>query len=82
MWFYFPQVGQNSSESSPSDKDAASEAMTTIFVSFLWWKLQVGLQILAGGSLLRSDQTQVGEPEFGEHAQWYYFASVTTQTLR
>jgi hypothetical protein len=39
-------------------------------------------QILAGSSLLRSAQTQVGEPKIGEHAQWHYFASVTTQRLR
>jgi hypothetical protein len=38
-------------------------------------------QIVAGGFLLRSGQTQVGEPKIGEHAQWHYFASVTTQTL-
>jgi hypothetical protein len=31
--------------------------------------LQVGRQIFAGGSLLRSGQTQVGEPKIGEHAQ-------------
>jgi hypothetical protein len=37
---------------------------------------------LAGGSLLRSGQMQVGEPKIGEHAQWHYFASVATQTLR
>jgi hypothetical protein len=41
------------------------------------WGVQVGWQIWAGGSLLRSGQTQVGEP-----AQWYYFASATTQMLR
>jgi hypothetical protein len=33
--------------------------------------LQYGRQIWAGGSLLRSDQTQVGEPVIGEHAQWH-----------
>jgi hypothetical protein len=43
--------------------------------------LQFARQILAGGSLLRSGQTQVGENKIGEHAQWFYFASVT-QTLR
>jgi hypothetical protein len=32
-------------------------------------KVQVARQILAGGSLLRSGQTQVGEPKIGEHAQ-------------
>jgi hypothetical protein len=31
--------------------------------------LQVGRQILAGGSLLRSGQTPVGEPKIDEHAQ-------------
>jgi hypothetical protein len=31
--------------------------------------VQVGRQILAGGSLLRSGQTQVGEPKIGEHAK-------------
>jgi hypothetical protein len=36
---------------------------------------------LAGGSLLRSGQTQVGEPKIEKHAQWHYFESVT-QTLR
>jgi hypothetical protein len=45
-------------------------------------KVEVGWQILAGGSLLRSGQMQVGEPKIGEHAQWHYFASVTTGTLR
>jgi hypothetical protein len=42
----------------------------------------VGGQILASGSLLRSGQTQVGDPMTAEHAQCHYFASVTTQTLR
>jgi hypothetical protein len=32
-------------------------------------ELQVGRQILAGGSLLRSGQTQVGDLNIGEHAQ-------------
>jgi hypothetical protein len=32
-------------------------------------KVQVGQQILAGGSLLRSVQTHVGEAKIGEHAQ-------------
>jgi hypothetical protein len=45
-------------------------------------QIQVGRQILAGGSLLRSGQTQDGEPKIGEHAQWHYIDSVTTQTLR
>jgi hypothetical protein len=45
-------------------------------------KVQVERQILAGESLLRSGQTQVGKPKVGEHAQYHYFASVTTQTLR
>jgi hypothetical protein len=31
--------------------------------------VQGGRQILAGGSLLRSGQTQVGEPKIDEHAQ-------------
>jgi hypothetical protein len=31
--------------------------------------VQVGRQVLAGGSLLRSAQTQVGEPKIGEPAQ-------------
>jgi hypothetical protein len=30
--------------------------------------------MLAGGSLLRSGPTQVGEPKTGEHAQWNYYA--------
>jgi hypothetical protein len=29
----------------------------------------VGRQILTGGSMLRSGQTQIGEPKIGEHAQ-------------
>jgi hypothetical protein len=32
-------------------------------------KIYVGRQTLAGGSLLRSGQTQVGEPKIVEHAQ-------------
>jgi hypothetical protein len=32
-------------------------------------QVYVRRQILAGGSLLRSGQTQVGEPKIGEHAQ-------------
>jgi hypothetical protein len=31
---------------------------------------------LGGGSLLRSGQTQVGEPKIGEHAERHYFADV------
>jgi hypothetical protein len=31
--------------------------------------VQAGRQVLAGGSLLRRGQTQVGEPKIGEHAQ-------------
>jgi hypothetical protein len=38
-------------------------------VSGLLQKDTFGRQILAGGSLLRSGQTQVGEPKIGEHAQ-------------
>jgi hypothetical protein len=33
------------------------------------FQIEVGWQILAGGSLLRGGQTQVGEPRIGEHAQ-------------
>jgi hypothetical protein len=39
------------------------------FVNRIHWTCLSGRQILAGGSLLRSGQTQVGEPKFGEHAQ-------------
>jgi hypothetical protein len=35
--------------------------------------VQVGRQILAGGSLSRSSHTQVGEPKIGEHARWQLF---------
>jgi hypothetical protein len=44
-----------------------------VFIPLLYWAplvhLQFGRQILAGGSLLRGGQTQVGEPKIGEHAQ-------------
>jgi hypothetical protein len=35
-------------------------------------------QTLAGGSLLRSGHAQVREHKISEHAQWHYFASITT----
>jgi hypothetical protein len=44
--------------------------MTLHYVIHLLFHLvQVGRQILASGSLLRSGQTQVGVPKIGEHAQ-------------
>jgi hypothetical protein len=39
-------------------------------------RLLVGRPILAGGSLMRSGLTRVGEPKIGEHAQRHYVASV------
>jgi hypothetical protein len=36
----------------------------------------VGRRILAGGSLMRSGLTLVGEPKIGEHAQRHCVASV------
>jgi hypothetical protein len=36
----------------------------------------MGRPILAGGSLMCSGLSQVGEPKIGEHAQRHYVASV------
>jgi hypothetical protein len=45
------------------------DTQRTSLLTCVYTTLQGGRQIVAGGSLLRSGQTQVGEPKISEHAQ-------------